>query len=220
MDDYVTNNYKKMSFSKKELSPTRAEIDEVIANLTAQYATENEDGSTTSPEFNDEFVEKYLFNEASSAEEYEQKLIKSYYEENLKNAIQSSLSENCIVNKCPDNYVAKMEQIYDRQYENYTDEYGMTKEELLGVASTEEYEKLIHDNAVSYTENLLMYQAIYEAAGLKNDAATAKKILLNRGYTEEGYQNALDIYGEKYVNGMVIDDIVIDYLMKNVLITK
>ena len=172
------------------------------------------------PKFDDEFVLTYYSDQASTAEEYRQIIVDGYYKDNLEDAIEASLSTNCIVNSVPDSYVSKVEKIFDKQYSNYAIEYGITNYELVGVEDEAAYETTLHESAAEYTKQMLMYQAIFEHNELTNDIDTAHKYLIASGYSEEGFRDAVSLYGEKYVTSLVIPDIVMDYLLENVVITE
>ena len=172
------------------------------------------------PKFDDDFVKEHYSDKASTADEYREYLKNQYFESNLKSSIDESLSANCVVNRIPDNYVAKMEKILDNQYETYSEEYGITKYDIIGASSKADYQTKLHESATNYTKQLLMYQAIFENAGLTNSADIAHEYFINeKGYSEDDYTQAVKLYGTKYVTSLVIPDLVMDYLVDNVLIT-
>ena len=172
------------------------------------------------PKFDDDFVKEHYGDVANTADEYREYLKNQYFESNLKTSIDQSLSSNCVVNRIPDNYVAKMEKILNNQYETYAEEYGMTKYDIIGASSKSDYQTKLHESATNYTKQLLMYQAIFENAGLVNSADIAHDYFINqKGYSEDDYTQAVKLYGKNYVTSLVIPDLVMDYLVDNVLIT-
>lgn len=317
IDDYITFNYKDMSFSKKDLLPDDSVIENDINNLVTEhrYIPENDtavskdgdnvnicyessidgvsynqiteagggldikigdetmtagfdkalighkkgdkfttevsydaeygvpelagktvkyditfNGIYVTPEFNDEFVKENLAGEASTAEEYKVSLVNSYYESNLSTAISESLSANYVINKLPEEFVANDEKVlhameeqklqyYNQMYAAYGMEPMGSLAAMYGFTTEEEVNNMIHENAVRETEEILAYQYVFVHEGMTNTPDEVKAYFMERGETEEQYNEYLAQYGFNYLASAAMQGKVQKFLVENVNVT-
>ncbi len=182
-------------------------------------------------EFNDEYVQFYHGDIASTAEEYRQYIIDSYYDSNLESALSASLSENAVVTKLPDNYMKNLTAIYHdqnlRQMEYYNAMYesylGYTmynnEYEMYGYSDQASFDAFLAEQVKSDTEYALEAQYIYEHAGLSNDPDTVRAYFTESGYDAETYNEYSEQYGTGYMAQSSLFRLVINYLKDHVTIT-
>lgn len=175
---------------------------EELAGKDASFAV-TINGIMVAPELTDEFVEENLAEseEVSTAAEYRAKIEKDFYEENLEEYLTNYIVENSTVNSYPKKYLKSMKAI-----NKYSDNMGDDIEDEI------EYEKELTERAKEDVKEALVYQAIFESAGLTIDMDAYFDELLEQ--SGEDYVNSMkESYGEGYIAQTEMREAVVDYLM-------
>ncbi len=197
-----------------------------IAGKDASFAVKI-NGIKVTPELTDEFVAENLAETegVSTAEEYRAKVKNNFYEDHLEDYLTTYIMDNSTVTSYPKDYVKHMKSIlkYDdvsmlEYYNQMFSSYGIdTYENVWDTRGTEvtderSYEKELNERAKEGVKTALVYQAIFEKAGLTidMDAAIAKMTEEN---SEEYVENMKTTYGEGYMAQAEIKNAVIEYLM-------
>lgn len=135
------------------------------------------------PEFTDEFVAENLAEEGvSTAAEYRVKVENDYFEEHLEDYLSDYVLENSTVNSYPKAYLKAVKSLTKYEDETMMDyynqmyaSYGMETFENVWEMGGEEikdelsYEKELTERAEETVKTALVYQAIFEKAGLSID---------------------------------------------------
>lgn len=178
------------------------------------------------PELTDEFVAENLAEDGiSTAEEYRKSVENKFYEQHLEEYITNYISDNSTVNSYPSAYVKKVKALTkysDENMMNYYNQmfasYGMESYknvwETRGEEVTDElsYEKELNTRAKDAVKSSMVYQAIFEDAGLNLDMEAAYAEMEEEN-GEEYVANMKETYGEAYIAQGQIKDTVTDYLM-------
>ena len=159
-------------------------------------------GILVTPELTDEFVEENLAEseEVSTAAEYRAKVENNFYEENLAEYLANYVVENSTVNSYPKTYLKSIKAII-----KYNDGVGDNIEDEIT------YEKELTERAKEDVKDAMVYQAIFENAGLTIDM-DAYYNELNENYGEGYADNIKETYGEGYLAQLRMRETVIDYL--------
>lgn len=199
---------------------------EDVAGKDASFAVTINSINVT-PELTDEFVAEYLSEEGiSTAEEYRTSVENRFYEEHLKEYLTNYIMDNSSVKSYPSAYLKKLRATlkyndeYMLQYYNQMfSSYGMSAYENLWDMSDDEisdelsYEKDLRERAKESAKTAMVYQAIFEDAGLAIDMdATFAEMTEENG--EEYVTNMKENYGEGYMAQNEIRETVVDYLME------
>ena len=149
----------------------------VLAGKTAAFAV-TVNGIQELPEFNDEFVKTNLADYAQTAEEYRQYLKDTNYKNNLATAVSKYITDNISADNYPADYLKHLKSLQmtlDEEEFNYMAQmyaqYGMNFSygsvmEYKGAANTEEYEKVLEDEAKKFCLNNMAYQDLAAKAGI------------------------------------------------------
>lgn len=160
-------------------------------------------GIMVPPELTDEFVAENLAEseEVSTAAEYRAKIEHNFYEEHLEEYLTNYVVENSTVNSYPQKYLKSMKAV-----NKYNDNMGDAIEDEI------EYEKELTERAKEDVKEAMVYQAIFESAGLSMDMdAYYNELIEENG---EDYANNLkESYGEGYIAHMQMREAVTDYLV-------
>ena len=152
----------------------------------------------------------------------EEGVITPHLEEYLHNYIL----ENSTINSYPNAYVKDLKAItkyndeYTLEYYNQMfSQYGMDTYQNVwdtrdGIDNEIDYEHELTDRAKEMAAQALIYQAIYEKAGLSvdMDAVTAE---MAESYGEEYVTSMKESYGQGYMIQAKIQEVVLDYLVEN-----
>ena len=160
-------------------------------------------GIMVPPELTDEFVAENLAEseEVSTAAEYRAKIEHNFYEEHLEEYLTNYVVENSTVNSYPQKYLKSMKAV-----NKYNDNMGDAIEDEI------EYEKELTERAKEDVKEAMVYQAIFESAGLSMDIAAYYNELIEEN--GEDYANNLkESYGEGYIAHMQMREAVTDYLV-------
>lgn len=179
---------------------------------------------TVTPELTDDFVAEYLSEEGiSTAGEYRASVENRFYEEHLEDYLADYIVENSTVKSYPSAYLKHIRAItkYDDEYmlQYYTQMFGMTIYENVWDLRDDEisdelsYERELRDRAKETAKEALVYQAIFEDAGLAIDMdAVLAEMTEENG--EEYVTSMKESYGEGYLAQNEIREAVTDYLME------
>jgi trigger factor len=181
---------------------------------------------TVTPELTDEFVAENLDIEGvTTASEYRDYIANIYYEEHLEDYLTDYIIENSTVKSYPKAYLKAMKAVtkYNDEYmlsyyNQMFSSYGITAYEdlwdLRGEDITDElsYEKELTTRAQESVKSALVYQGIFEDAGLSIDVDNLLSEM-NEEYGEDYAQSMLDTYGQGYMVQAEIINVVTDYLM-------
>lgn len=157
--------------------------DEELGGKEASFAVTIH-GIMVTPELTDEFVANNLADEGvSTAAEYRAKVENDYYEEHLGEYLTNYVIENSTVNSYPKAYLKAVKSItkYEDEYmmdyynqlytsfgaEGYKNVWDMRSDEVNNELT---YEKELTKRAEETVKTAIVYQAIFEKAGLSIDA--------------------------------------------------
>ena len=175
---------------------------EELAGKDASFAV-TINGIQKAPELTDEFVAENLSETegVSTAAEYRTKVEQDFREEHLNEYLTEYVTENSTVNTYPKKYVKAVKSLLknsDGQGEDIDDEI--------------EYEKELTQRAEEDVKESMVYQAIFEDAGLAFDAeAYFAEMAEESG--EEYVENIKERYGAPYLAQNEIRQMAIDYLV-------
>lgn len=176
--------------------------DDEVAGKDASFAV-TINAIKIAPELTDEFVEENLADteEVTTVDEYRAKIENNFYEENLEEYLTNYIVENSTVNSYPKKYLKIMKGI-NKDGDNMGDDID---DEI-------EYEKELTERAQEDVKEAMVYQAIFESAGLEFDVeAYFDEMLEENG---EDYVNSMkESYGEGYLAQREMRNMVVDYLM-------
>lgn len=160
-------------------------------------------GIMTAPELTDEFVEENfaVSEEVSTAAEYRLKTENNLYEANLGEYLANYIVENSTVNSYPKKYLNSI-----KAFTKYSDGTGTDIEDET------EYEKELTERAKEDVKEAMVYQAIFEDAGLTIDMDSFYNEL-NENYGEGYADSIIESYGEGYAAQMEMREAVIEYLI-------
>ena len=207
----------KVAFADDDADPERA-------GKTAVYEVTLE-GIYVTPELTDEFVAENT--EYSTVAEYRQSIVDSYYDRNLRSALNSSLSENSAVSVYPEKYVANLTKVYNDQYEQQLESYKQyfgtelygSVYEMAGFTDQASYDAMLRDRAREDTAYAMEFEYVFKQAGLSNTEDEVRQYYIDQGMTTEDIDSAVKAYGLGYLAQMSLQDKAMDYLVENVTIT-
>jgi len=179
---------------------------------------------TVTPELTDEFVAKNFAEEGmSTVEEYRASVENRFHEQHLETYLDSYIMDNSTVNSYPSDYLKKLRAVTKYNDESmlqlYNQMYGTTIYENLwdmigGDVSDElSYEKDLRERTKENAKAAMVYQAIYEDAGLTIDINAAIAQLTEEN-GEEYVTNMRERYGEGYMAQNEMKETVMDYLIE------
>ena len=197
------------------------DYNEELGGKDASFAV-TVNGINIKPELTDEFVAENLSEEGvSTAAEYRASVENKFYEQHLQEYVTNYIMDNSTVNSYPSAYlkatkaVTKYNDEYMMQYLNqmgagYENVWETQGEEINDELS---YEKDLTERAKEAVKSALVYQAIYEDAGLSIDMeAVIAEMTEENG--ADYVANMKESYGEAYIAQGQIREAVTDYLMK------
>ncbi len=191
---------------------------EEVAGKDAVFAVTVNSISVT-PELTDEFVAENITEEGvTTAEEYRTFVKNKFYEQHLEEYLTNYIVDNTTVKSYPSDYLKKVRattKANDESMLQYFSSYGMTnvwdirdddiKDEL-------SYEKELRTRAKETAKSAMVYQAIFEDAGLTLDMEAAYAEMTEEN-GEDYVANMKENYGEAYLAQGEIREAVTDYLM-------
>ncbi|MCR5812201.1 MAG: FKBP-type peptidyl-prolyl cis-trans isomerase [Lachnospiraceae bacterium] len=159
------------------------------------------------PEFTDEFVKTNLSENAQTVEEYKQYLKDTNYKNNLASAVSKYISDNISADNYPTAYLKQLkalqmtlnEEEFNYMAQMYA-QYGMNFSygsvmEYKGAANTEEYEKVLEEDAKKFCLNNMAYQDLAAQAGVTVSDEDYEAFKTENGVTEE----IEETYGKPYL---------------------
>lgn len=196
-----------------------------VAGKDASFAV-TINGIYVTPELTDEFVQTYLSDQASTAAEYRQSIEDKYYKQHLQEYLTNYVDENSTVNTYPKDYLKNVKSLlkyddeytlsyYNQMFSQYgVDTYKNIWDSKDGINNEIEYEHDLTKRAKENVKTALVYQAIYEKAGLSIDM-DAYLADMTETNGEDYVTNMKETYGTAYMAQAEIKQVVIDYLMEN-----
>lgn len=175
---------------------------EELAGRDAVFAV-TINGIMTAPELTDEFVAENLADteEVSTAAEYRAKLEADFRKEHLEEYLADYVLENSTVNSYPAKYLKAVKAVTKNDDNMGTD-----------IDDEIEYEKELTERAQDTVKEALVYQAIFEDAGLTVDMDAYYAELAESG-GEEYVENIKERYGEGYMAQNRIRQAVTEHLV-------
>lgn len=175
------------------------DYDEEMAGKDAVFAV-TVNGIQVTPELTDDFVAENLADteEVSTAAEYRAKVEEDFYQEHLQDYLTTYVLENSTVNTYPDKYVKATKSVMKNSDENS----GMEMEDEIA------YEKELTQRARDTVKEAMVYQAVFEDAGLSFDA----EAYYNEQVEAMGEEYA-KMYGAGYLAQGEVRQMAIDYLV-------
>ncbi len=159
------------------------------------------------PEFTDDFVKTNLSENAQTVEEYKQYLKDTNYKSNLASAVSKYISDNISADNYPTAYLKQLkalqmtlnEEEFNYMAQMYA-QYGMNFSygsvmEYKGAANTEEYEKVLEEDAKKFCLNNMAYQELAAQAGITVSDEDYEAFKTENGVTEE----IEETYGKPYL---------------------
>lgn len=183
------------------------------------------------PDFNDEYVQEYLSEYASTADGYRQYLKDTNYESNLEEFVQNYIIENTTLKKTPGAYLKQLEKNQrNSDYANYEymnqlymsyfgsvgyDSFDVYIEDSYGM-SADEYDASLEEMVTDDMKFRLACQAIAEAEGINATLDAAREQAFADGSDEEDFADQLEAYGTGYLVQNYMCSQVVDMLGKRV----
>ena len=162
------------------------------------------------PEFDDTFVEEYLSDYASTAEEYREYLRETNYNNNLMDWIEAYLDENTTVVSYPEEYVDHMasiqkyedESAYEYMNNLYQSYYGTLAyrsfSDYVGMSEAA-YDRALPVEVQDRVKEALIYQAVLEQEGVTVTEDETIAYLEENGSTREDYDTDVETFGKGYM---------------------
>lgn len=177
------------------------------------------------PELTDEFVAKNITEEGvTTAAEYRAFVENNFYEQHLKEFLTNYILENSTVKSYPSQYLKTMRALLkynDEQmlasYEQMSPYYGFSMYENLwdlrddDVSDELSYELELRERAKEDAKNAMVYQALFEDAGLTIDMESVYAEMTEQ-YGEESVTQMKETNGEGYIAQNEIKEAVVEHL--------
>lgn len=199
--------------------------DDAVAGKDAEFAV-SINGIYREPAFDDAFLEKngLITDKITNVDEYRASIAKNYYEDNLRNFLSTYIVENSTVNSYPKDYVKitkattkandeAMANYYSQMFSSSGMQASTNVWEMAGEDSELAYEKALVGRAQDAVKESMVYQAIFEKAGLTIDMEAAKAEMNETNGDENYADNMVETYGEGYMAQTEMQDAVMDYLV-------
>ncbi len=176
---------------------------EELAGKDASFAV-TVNGIMVTPELTDAFVAENLSDTegVSTASEYRAKVEDDFHQEHLEDYLTTYVLENSTVNSYPDKYVKAQKSLLKNDDNNA----GTEIEDEIS------YEKELTKRAEETVKEAMVYQAVFEDAGLSFDADAHYAELVEE-LGEEAAENRKETYGAGYLAQEEIKQMAIDYLV-------
>ncbi|HBV84181.1 MAG TPA: hypothetical protein DEB74_15580 [Lachnospiraceae bacterium] len=197
---------------------------EDVAGKDASFAVTINSINIT-PELTDEFVAKNITEEGvTTAAEYRAFVENNFYEQHLKEFLTNYILENSTVKSYPSQYLKTMRALLkynDEQmlasYEQMSPYYGFSMYENLwdlrddDVSDELSYELELRERAKEDAKNAMVYQALFEDAGLTIDMESVYAEMTEQ-YGEESVTQMKETNGEGYIAQNEIKEAVVEHL--------
>jgi len=199
---------------------------EEVAGKNASFAVTINSINVT-PELTDEFVAENITEEGiTTAAEYRASVENNFYEQHLEEYLTNYILENSTVKSYPSNYLKKVRAVTkysDEQmlasYKQMSAYYGISMYENLWDLRDDEvsdelsYELELRERAKETAKDAMVYQALFEDAGLTLDME-AVYTEMTEEYGEESVTQMKETNGEGYIAQNEIKEAVIEYLVE------
>ena len=199
---------------------------EEVAGKDASFAVTINSINVT-PELTDEFVAENITEEGiTTAAEYRASVENNFYEQHLEEYLTNYILENSTVKSYPSNYLKKVRAVTkysDEQmlasYKQMSAYYGISMYENLWDLRDDEvsdelsYELELRERAKETAKDAMVYQALFEDAGLTLDME-AVYTEMTEEYGEESVTQMKETNGEGYIAQNEIREAVIEYLVE------
>lgn len=200
--------------------------DDAVAGKDAVFAV-SINGLYVAPDFDDDFLVNngLATDEITTADEYRESIAKNYYDEKLNTFLSTYIVENSTVNKYPKNYVKLKKQTtkyndemmmdyYNQMFSSYGMEAYTNVWDVTGDEDELAYEKSLSERANDTVKEEMVYQAIFDKAGLTIDMEAAKAEMNEENGDETYADTMIENYGEGYLAQNEMHDAVLDYLVE------
>ena len=197
-----------------------------LAGKAAVFAV-TVNGINELPELTDEFVKENLSDYAQTADEYKEYLRSKNIKENTANAVSQYITDNISAEKYPEAYLKHLKALQmtlNEEEFNYMAQmysaYGMAFDyasamEYKGATTTEEYEKVLEEDAQKTCLDNMAYQDLAAQAGITVTEEDYNAFATANGVTEEMETE----YGKPFIiQQLIVPDKVREYITEHVTI--
>lgn len=198
-----------------------------LAGKAAAFAV-TINGIYVTPELTDDFVAENLSEYATTADEYRAYVEDKFYKEHLTDYIETYIKDNSTVNSYPSKYVKNLKETLKYQDEMNVEYYNQMYQQYTGSAMYDtvydmagqswfDYEKSLKERAQDAAKEAMVYQSIFQKAGLTIDV-NAYLAELDNQYGEGYSENVTTQMGQGYFIQQHIKEVVTDYLLETVTV--
>ena len=197
-----------------------------LAGKPAAFAV-TVNGINELPELTDEFVKENLSDYAQTVDEYKEYLRSSNIKDNTANAVSQYITDNISAEKYPEAYLKHLKALQmtlNEEEFNYMAQmysaYGMAFDyasamEYKGATTTEEYEKVLEEDAQKTCLDNMAYQDLAAQAGITVTEEDYNAFATANGVTEEMETE----YGKPFIiQQLIVPDKVREYITEHVTI--
>ncbi len=189
-------------------------------------------GVYLTPEFDDTYVQTYLSDYASTADGYREYFINSTVEKNLQRAVIAYVMDNSTINRYPATYLKTLRgqtkysdtiamNNTNAQYQQYFGENMYNSVYEFKNMKKAEYEASLVTRAENMAKTAMIYQAIYQDAGLSYTQEQIDEVLADNWGMEATYYNqAKETYGDGFIRQGAMSKAVVAYLLETVNVEK
>lgn len=183
----------------------------------------------STPVFDDNFVLLYLSDEASTAEEYKQKLAEEIRDQNLDTLISAAITNYCVVNGYPEAFLNRLIEDQKSNNQQKVDQYAalgyqVNIYEVYGVADAENpeasYNALVEEEAKNILDSILRTDAIAKYYGISVSKDEVRNYFYDNGTTSDEFNSYVKTYGWGYMSNHVLQIRVQEYLKENLPLTE
>lgn len=218
VEDYVdVCDYENITVLKASVEMTEEQLNEHIDSLLTEYSVE---------ELTDEIIVNNYSDVASTVDEYLAYVKESTLETNIENYVYSYVMDNSTVKSTPKAYYKILKNNTDKQYllqfnyynemmYTYTGSYAWSSYLEYYDMSRSEYKHLVKDTSDSLLKDNLIFQYIYEDAGLSITDEDINEAMINLGYEESDFESCKVEFGLPYLKQVAIANKVMTYLAEN-----
>lgn len=206
--------------------PEEYENNPALANKEASFAV-TINGIKELPELTDAFVKENLSDYGQTVEEYKQHLKDSNYDTKLTEAIAKYITDNVSASKYPKDYLKHLKSLQmtlNEQEFNYMAQLyasmGSNMEETTvmqykGAKNTEEYEKILQEDAEKACLNNMAFQDLAAKAGITVTDEMYENFKTENEVTEE----IEEAYGKPYIiQQYIVPEQVRNYIKEHVTV--
>lgn len=185
-------------------------------------------GIYVNPEFNDEFVQEYLSDYATTAEGYRQYLKDTNYKNNLITYVEKYVVANSTFKSFPSAYFKQMKGNYkaneiarmnynNQIYQQYfgTNGYESFEAYLSQTYSQteEEFDSSIEERVSDTVKYAIFCQAVAEKEGITATIDEVKEYYIANGGLEDNFNSQIENYGQGYLVQQYLDQKVRDFIV-------